>query len=254
MIRCFISIVLLIALGCTDRQSIKQIEAPPKSEDLRTTWSYEYAKKYNQSQFDEALWDIEMLKSELDYVDDDPWPTQAPITKIPFPVAHYGPGYQGYAAKGLSVEIDNKTIKGGSFAVSTNINSIEPKHNPDKSNIIFFNILVLTDQPDSENVSLNVSSRNYPHHTCQGRMTTSIGNVDWFAMHLASGVKFATVNTKYFNLEFGQTILVAPQSDGSLRFKQVRLPTLATDEIDEQIIQLSQQDTIMEFFKNPSNI
>lgn len=253
MNRYILPILLFIIVGCKERQ-MTDSSNDFKLQESEPAWNYEDAKKYNENQFDETQWDTKMLKGEIEYVDNDPWPTQSPINKLPFPVARYGPGYQGYAARGISLEVGNKTIKGGTFAVSTNKNSIEPKYNPDKSNIIFFNILVLTDKPESESSSLSVSSRNYPHHTCQGRRRTSIGNVDWFAMHMATGAKFAIVNTKYFNLEFGQTILVAPQKDGSLRFKQMKLPTLATDEIDEQIAKLGEQEDVVKFFSNPANI
>lgn len=246
-------ILLIITFGCNTSENTEQ-KNRIESEVSKLAWSIEDAKKYNEDQFDQTKWNAKMLKKELDYVDNNPWPTQSPISKLPYPVATYGPGYQGYSTKGLTLEIDDKIIKGGTFAVATNEHSIEPKHNPEKSNIIFFNILVLTDKQESENSSLSVLSRNYPHHTCQGRRKTSIGNIDWVAMHMATGVKFALVNTKYFNLEFGQTILVAPQKDGSLRFKQVNLPTLATDEIDEQIKKLGKQEDIARFFKNPSNI
>jgi hypothetical protein len=245
--------VLLITIGCKEEESSLS-NSKINTEETSQNWSYENAQQYNRSQFEEDKWDMKILKTELGYVDKDPWPTQPPINKLPFPVAKYGKGYNGYASKGIELNIGEKQIKGASFAVSTNEYSIEPKHNPEKSNIIFFNILVLTDKPESENSSNSVSSRNYPHHTCQGRRKTSIGNVDWFAMHLATGVKFATISTKYFNLDFGQTILVAPQKDGSLRFKQMDLPMLSTDEIDGHLAKIEGQKDVIEFFKKESNI
>ncbi len=245
--------LILLIVGCKEKQQIESNDTN-ETQESKPSWNYENAKEYNSNQFDSTKWNMKILKSEIEYVDNDTWPTQSPISKLPFPVANYGPGYNGYASKGLSLVIGDKIIKGGTFAVSTNENSIEPEHNPNKSNIIFFNILVLTDKPESKNSSLSVSSRNYPHHTCQGRRKTSIGNVDWFAMHMATGVKFAIINTKYFNLDFGQTVLVAPQKDGSLRFKQIKLSTLGTDEIDEQIIRLGEQEDVIKFFNNPLNI
>ena len=218
------------------------------------SWTSEDAKMFNLSQFDESKWDTKILESELSYVDNEPWLTQPPIEHLTFPVAKYGPGFQGYGTKEIAMEIEDKIIKGGTFAVATNQYSIEPKYDPNRSNIIFFNILVLTDKPESENSALNVSSRNYPHHTCQGTRKTSIGNVDWVAMHLATGTKFALVSTKYFNLEFGQTILVAPQKDGSLRFKQIKLPSISMDEINDEISNLSERADIRAFFLNEKNI
>lgn len=217
-------------------------------------WTETMAKQYNRDQFDETKWDLEILENELSYIDMDPWPTQPPMEKQVYPVAKYGPGYEGYSSKSISIEINDKIIKGGAFAVSTNQNTIEPEHDSERSNYIFFNILILTDKPDSEDSSLSVSSRNYPHHTCQGRRKTSKGNIDWIAMHLASGEKFALVSTKYFNLKFGQTILVAPQQDGSIRFKQVNLPPLSTKEIDNEIVKLGARNDVIEFFTKSTNI
>lgn len=40
-------------------------------------------------------------------------------------------------------------------------------------------------------------------------------------MCLADGDNFAVVNQRYFDLEFGRTILVVPLKDGSLRISQL---------------------------------
>lgn len=248
-----ILLVMVTLISCHEKPTKKSKVAAEK-EAVTQSWSYQDAQEYNSNQFDESTWDKEMLKRDVSYTDDDPWPTQPPITALPFPVAKYRKGYNGYTSKGIKLSIDNKQIIGGSYAVSTNEYSIEPKHNPEKSNIIFFNILVLTDKPDAENSANRVSSRNYPHHTCQGRRKTSFGNIDWFAMHLASGDKFAIVNTKYFNLAFGETILVAPQKDGSLRFKQMDLPVSSTAEIDDIMTKLENRNDVVEFFNQAANI
>ncbi len=59
---------------------------------------------------------------------------------------------------------------------------------------------------------------------------------------------------KYFNLEFGETILVAPQKDGSIRFLQVDLPNASTNSIDGHVSDLAQRGDVISFFSADSNI
>ena len=92
MKKLIILVTLLIAIGCKEKQlnhsnDTNNTEAPSR------TWNYENAKQYNRSQFEKDKWDMKILKSDLEYIDNDPWPTQPPISEIAFPVAKYGKGY-----------------------------------------------------------------------------------------------------------------------------------------------------------------
>lgn len=216
-------------------------------------WTESNEKAYVTSQFDSTMWDMELLQDELKPRDnDESWPTQEPMLHIPYPVAKYR---AGYTTKSISMEIGDKKIKGGSYAAGTMNEYLKPLcDDQDQDNFIFFNILVLTDMPEPENSMNSVISRNYPNHTCQGRRKTSIGNIDWIGLHLATNESLALVSTKYFNLKYGETILVAPQKDGSLRFMQVDLPNVSTREIDAEIDKLKQRKEVIEFFTDKNVI
>jgi len=242
----FVYIFVLFICSCAQKQRVKN--QVPKSGNL---WTYEDARLYNKNQFDTAKWDMDLLQEEIAWEMDD-WPTQSPIEHLPFPVAKYR---AGYASKSISLSIQDKKKEGTTFATGTYNKYLEGIYDPEKQeNFIFFNILILTDLPDWENASNGVYSRNYPHHTCQGRQKTSVGSVDWLAMHLATNEKFAVVNMKYFNLAFGQTILVAPQKNGSVRFKQIMLPNVSTFQIDKYVKELESDSQTVAFFMEGNNI
>jgi len=236
----------ILCISCSRTKSVTKPVL--KSEYL---WTYEDARLYNKNQFDTSQWDMDLLQEEISWEKPD-WPTQSPIEHLPFPVAKYR---AGYASKSISLSIQDKKIVGTTFATGTYNKYLEGIYDPEKQeNFIFFNILILTNLPDWENASNGIYSRNYPHHTCQGRQKTSIGSVDWLAMHLATNEKFAVVSMKYFNLAFGQTILVAPQKDGSVRFKQIMLPNVSISYIDKYVKELESDSQTVAFFMDGNNI
>lgn len=88
--------------------------------------------------------------------------------------------------------------------------------------IVKFNILWVTDRDDSKMRRTNIVLRNYPHYLVTGTQKTSQGAIDWVQMDLADGSNFAIINQRYFDLEFGKTMVVVPFKDGSLRFLQLQ--------------------------------
>lgn len=109
-------------------------------------------------------------------------------------------------------------------------------------------IMVRTETPDDEHRSIAIS-RNHPHYLAEGRFTTSAGDVDWLTMLTADRNAYAVVNMKLFDLRAGGVVLVAPQSDGSLRFQQRDMPLLAQDEVEEFVALMAQEAEVQAFFR-----
>lgn len=184
-------------------------------------WTYQDRKQYAKSRLDSTKWDLELLKDDVEDKQYDMkeinWPTKPAISSYPSPVPEYEWGF--CALYNLKVEIEGKVLKGYSISNATDKYRVQAEF--DDYFITKFNILMLTDLPDVKESFNGVVSRNYPHYMSTGKQKTTQGEIDWVQMDMADGQNFAIINQRYFDLEFGQTIIVVPQKDGSLRFLQL---------------------------------
>jgi len=179
-------------------------------------WTYEDKKKYAERNLDSTTLNMEMLKDDLENMSS--WPTKPAISNYPSPVAKYDWGY--CMLGNLKLEMEGKILYGKC------IGNAKDKYRilKDTSNYykVKFNILYLTDVKDVKKGSgATVVSRNYPHYFSSGKQKTTQGEIDWVQMDLADSTNFAIINQRYFDLQFGRTIVVVPQKDGSLRFLQL---------------------------------
>ncbi len=184
-------------------------------------WSYEDRKQFAAQRSDTALWDMKIFHEDLESFKDKSWPIEAGISNYPSPVPDYDWGYC-YLAN-LELVIDDKVIEGNSIGFAKG--KYRPQLPSDSSDYYFnyFNIFILSDLTSDTISSNSVVSRNYPHYFSTGKTLTSHGAVDWMQLSLAGGDNIAVVSQRFFDLEFGKTILVAPLQDGSLRILQVDL-------------------------------
>jgi len=125
--------------------------------------------------------------------------------------------------------------------------------------ISYLNLFILTDDPAPEQNSKSMSSRNYPHVLSTGKQKTSVGEVDWVQTGLADGSNYLIINQRIFDLNFGRTILVAPQKDGSLRFMQIEAPASYASSgskgfYSSIINKLENDEQVVEFFTNEHTI
>lgn len=184
-------------------------------------WTYEDRKQYAKSRLDSSKWDLELLKNDVEDKQYDKkeinWPTKPAISSYPSPVPEYDWGF--CALYNLKVEIGGKVLKGKSIS-----NAADKYRVLAESNDYFitkFTILILTDLLEDRASMNTVISRNYPHYMSTGKQKTTQGEIDWVQMDMADGQNFAIINQRYFDLAFGQTIIIVPQKDGSLRFLQL---------------------------------
>lgn len=118
-------------------------------------------------------------------------------------------------------------------------------------NEVFFEILVLTDTIDNVNHKLNqsmVTSRNHPDYLGQGFIKTKNNRIDFIAFQTAENNAYAIVNARLFDLNYGKTVLIAPQKDQSLRSLQIKSPQITSDSIIPYTNQLLMDKKIIEFF------
>jgi len=179
-------------------------------------WTYEDKKNYATRNADSTTLNMKMLKNDLSTK--NTWPTKPAISNYPSPVKKYDWGY--CMLGNLTLEMEGKTLYGKSIANAKDAFRVLK----DTSDFykVAFNILYLTDIDDVDKGSAaHVASRNYPHYFSSGTQKTTQGEIDWVQMDLADSSNFAIINQRYFDLQFGQTIVVVPQKDGSLRFLQL---------------------------------
>jgi len=223
----FLLIPLIIGCG---RQRTPSLLAQEK-------WTYEDRAQYAKDRLDATKWDLGLLKDDIEdekyFKKEINLPTKSAISSYPSPVPVYDWGYS--ALYRLNLEIEGKLLKGNSVS-----NAADKYRVLEASNDYFitkFNILILTDLLDDEQSSNTIISRNYPHYMSTGKQKTTQGEIDWVQMDMADGSNFAIINQRYFDLEFGRTIIVIPQKDCSLRFLQLEtsIESFAKSPTNEEI-------------------
>jgi len=241
-----LSFLLLIGIVCLSQNLISQ-----------ETWSYHDKKQYAADRADSSLWDMARLESDIKFIEDEDWPTKAAISDYPSPVPAYDWGY-GYISP-IEIIFGKDTLKGHSIGFVNDEYRIDSKMDTSEYYLNYFNIFIWSDKSNYESGMQTIVSRNYPHYFSSGKQKTSLGEVDWMHMNLADGHNFAIVNQRYFDLEFGRTILVVPLDDGSLRILQldVEMNPVPTHQLmkagpwDELKIfkaLIGQDDRVREFF------
>ncbi len=196
--------------------------SPVVAQEKITEWTPELEERHLRDLQDSTTWDRDMMLFDLgnSYAD-------MPITVGAFPVPDYKrmPGtFHGLAMMTHTVALDNgRTLFCPAFAVRRN--ALNESRVGEKDNECFCVVAVASDYPlDDENNSDArgiAISRNNPDIVGEGFVRLMQGRVDYVCFITASGDEYAVVNMRLFNLKNGRTILIVPQTDGSLRSMQV---------------------------------
>lgn len=205
---------------------------------------------------DSTTWDNEMLESDKQIIE---LGNYGPFASGAFPVPEYdilGKGsFKGLGNKSGEFEVQNKKLLMNSFFIKENeLNKTRIQGKPDE---VFFQIIVLTDTVDDINYNLNRSqiiSRNHPDYLGQGFIATKNNRIDYLAFLTAENEAFAIVNTRLFNLNYGKTILIAPQKDKTLRSLQIQTPQVSFDSITDLTHKLLKDPKVVDFFVSDSGI
>lgn len=179
--------------------------------------------EYSKRRLDSSLFNSEYLDLDVEVREKFPWPTKAALEGIPSPVPKY-PNDFGGALIVSNLEIGERELKGAVVAWGKSDVNRHLFTNESDNLLIYMNLFILTDTPKIENGKNTIVSRNWPHILSTGKQKTSIGAVDWVHIGFANDDNYAFISQRIFDLKFGNTIVVAPQKDGTLRFLQLDGP------------------------------
>lgn len=175
-----------------------------------TNWNNETLSNRANQHLDSTKWDEKLLQQDIeDYGKYSEIFKSYPLNKSPFPVAEYD-----YAVFSIpfTLESDNRIFKG--------IRIGEYKNPYSDTTIDKLTLLILTNDMASVASTL-VESRNYPYLTAQGSFEAMNNEFDWVFTGSPDAYSTLVLNMKLFDLRFGETIIVYPQSDKSFRYNQI---------------------------------
>lgn len=243
-----LSLILILNWSCTKKT--------PEIPVYNSEWNVQKRIQYLEHRSNPTTWDEEMLQSDQAFIGiGDLGPFEIGV----FPVPKYdllgNNSFKGLGNRSEDFSIGSKNIVMNSFFV--NENKLNTSRLNGLKSQVFFHVLVLTDTLDDENYNLNKSiaiSRNHPDYLGQGFVKTKKNRIDYVAFQTAENSSFAIINTRLFDLNFGKTILIAPQRDGSLKSLQIESPELTSDLIIDYTEKLIKEPNIISFFNNDKTI
>lgn len=161
-----------------------------------------------------------------------------PLNSLAFPVEKYE--YYVFN-KPYNFNIERNTFSGISFG--ENIGGKEGKFNfKYEINLIFYT------RTKSYQIEGDVSSRNYPYLTIQGSLDLA-HKFDFVGTKSPDETGFLIINMKTFDLRFGKTILIFPNSDNSFYYLQLEENPNSNDEFDNYLKRLGSNSEIKEMIK-----
>ncbi|WP_418513462.1 hypothetical protein [Corallibacter sp.] len=200
-------IVGLFFSSCQERESSNSVTENTEINE----WNIERLNNKSIQHLDSTKWDKELFHQDIEtYIKYSEVFNSYPLNKSPFPVAEYD-----YAVSSIpfSIELDSTVFKG------VRIGEYE---NPESEKIIDkLTLLILTNDRNSEETTL-VDSRNYPYLTAQGIFKVTNNEFDWVFSASPDGFSTLIINMKLFDLRFGETIIIYPQSDKSFLYEQIK--------------------------------
>jgi hypothetical protein len=203
----FILIPGLLLFSCQERE-----KSYPVTENTEVNrWDIESLNNRALEHMDSAKWDVELFNQDIETYGMYAEVFQLyPLNKSPFPVAEYD-----YAVSSIPfvVEIDEAIFKG------VRIGEYET---PESETIIDkLTLLVLTNDKEAEETTM-VESRNFPYLTAQGIFKVTNNEFNWVFSASPDGYSTLLINMKLFDLRFGETIVLFPQSDKSFLYEQIK--------------------------------
>ena len=193
--------------SCQERER----SSPVTENTEKYEWNIERLNNKSIQHLDSTKWDKELFYQDIEtYIKYSEIFNSYPLNKSPFPVAEYD-----YAVSSIpfSIELDSTIFKG------VRIGEYE---NPESEEIIDkLTLLILTNDRNSEETTL-VDSRNYPYLTAQGIFKVANNEFDWVFSASPDGFSTLIINMKLFDLRFGETVIIYPQSDKSFLYEQIK--------------------------------
>lgn len=160
-----------------------------------------------------------------------------PLNNYPFPVADYD--YAVYSNP-FTLELDSFIFKGIQIGEYLNPNS--------DSIITKLTLLVLTNKDEVE-VESFVNSRNYPYLTAQGYFNSPTNNFNWVFSATPDGFSSLFFSMKFFDLRFGETIVIYPQSNDSFIYDQLEESPNNYSNFEEYLQRIKENEKIIDQLK-----
>lgn len=197
----------LLFSSCQEREKLNSLDKNTEE----NKWNIEKLSFRANQHLDRSKWDLELLNQDIEtYNKYSEIFKSYPLNKSPFPVAEYD-----YAVSSIPfvIESDSVVFKG------VRIGEYE---NPESEKIIDkLILLILTNDKDAEENTL-VDSRNYPYLTAQGIFKVTNNQFAWVFSASPDGFSTLILNMKLFDLRFGETIIIYPQTDKSFIYEQIK--------------------------------
>lgn len=209
MTKKLLTIILCAILFNSCQESVKSDSLTQTAEEKN--WDIEKLSARADQHLDTSKWDIALFNQDIEtYYKYSEIFQSYPLNKSPFPVAEYD-----YAVSSIpfSIEMDSTVFKG------VRIGEYE---NPESDKVIDkLTLLILTNDKDAEATTF-VDSRNYPYLTAQGIFKVINNEFDWVFSASPDGYAVLIINMKLFDLRFGETIIIYPQTDQSFLYEQIK--------------------------------
>lgn len=205
-------ILISIIIGCTfySCQIGKEPVRKTNTNEI-SQWSIQDLNQRAEQHLDSLNWDQQLLKQDIEAYDKYSETFKSyPLNKSPFPVAEYD-----YAVFSIPfiIEEDGHIFKGVRIGEYENFES--------EKIINKLTLIILTNDKEAEESTL-VDSRNFPYLTAEGYFKVSNNEYDWVFSASPDGFSTLIINMKLFDLRFGETIIIYPQSDKSFFYDQIK--------------------------------
>lgn len=202
-----ITIIFGLLFSCQENEKLNSLD---KNTEVNK-WDIEELSTRANQHLDSTKWDLELLNQDIETYNTYSEIFQSyPLNKSPFPVAEYS-----YAVSSIPfvIELDSVVFKGVRIGEYENLESEK----------IFdkLTLLILTNDKNAEESTL-VDSRNYPYLTAQGIFKVTNNEFDWVFSASPDGFSTLILNMKLFDLRFGETIIIYPQTDKSFIYEQIK--------------------------------
>ncbi|WP_107038080.1 hypothetical protein [Brumimicrobium mesophilum] len=205
-----ILITILFGLFLSSCEEKEKLNSLDKNSEVNE-WNIEKLSIRANEHLDSTKWDLVLLSQDIETYNTYSEIFQSyPLNKSPFPVAEYD-----YAVSSIpfSIAIDTAVFKG------VRIGEYET---PESEKIIDkLTLMILTNDKDAVENTM-VDSRNYPYLTAQGMFKVSNNEFDWVFSASPDGFSTLLINMKLFDLRFGETIIIYPQTDKSFLYEQIK--------------------------------
>lgn len=152
-----------------------------------------------------------------------------PLNNYPFPVADYD--YAVYSNP-FTIKKDSLIFKG--------IQVGEYKNSESEEIITKLVLLVLTNNDKIEPETF-IDSRNFPYLTAEGNFPFSDKNYYWVFQSTPDGFTSLFFSMKLFDLRFGQTVVIYPNSDHSFFYDQINESPNNFSKFDDYLIRIKEK-------------